>query len=175
MMSASFTTFSQPQRGGRMNTVAPKGKLDFGDQKAASVSGPGGAPLPALRGRRASRHPQAGNPPKVTSYHVLAGSRSATTLLLVSIVEGPIHAVKRPIYVDKNKQNQIIPAMKSKDRTMLHHQVRDTSSVGSGMKLYAALTSAVSSTSSTSAVTSTVGQYNKATSTIARDFSKQIK
>lgn len=35
--------------------------------------------------------------------------------------EGPIHAVKWAIYVDENKQNQIIPAMKSKGRTMLHH------------------------------------------------------
>lgn len=40
------------------------------------------------------------------------------------------------IYIDENKQNQIIPAMEPKDRTVLHHHGRDTSSVGSRMKLY---------------------------------------
>ena len=50
--------------------------------------------------------------------------------------EGPIHAVKQAIYIDENKQNQIIPAMKSKDRTVLHHQLRNTSSAGSRMKPY---------------------------------------
>lgn len=50
--------------------------------------------------------------------------------------KGPILAVKQAIYMDGNKRNQMIPAMKSKGRTVLCRQAGDTFRVGSGMKLY---------------------------------------
>jgi len=56
--------------------------------------------------------------------------------LLPFFSPGRTHSCCEAVYTDENKQNQIIPAVWSKDRTVLHHQVREVPSVGSGMKLY---------------------------------------